>query len=508
MKPIQILVIDLGSQYTLIIERTLRELGYRSAVLPPEQSKKWLISHKPNAIILSGGSFSVHLLDSPKPPGKILTMGIPILGICYGMQWLATELGGHVITSQDKKEYGKATIVHNKKSNLFENIKGKQIVWASHGDSIDVLPKGFRVLAKSSNNQTIEAIGNSTRKIWGLQFHPEVTHTENGKIILQNFLKKISHCQTDWAPKDIITNIQQTVRNTIGNQKAIIGFSGGVDSSTLSAVIAPSLGKQLLAIGIDTGALRKYEIKEMKTNAKATGVNLKIINASRRFQKALRGLTHSEKKRQAFKKLYVKILEEAAKQYNAKFIIQGSLATDFIESGKVGKAVLIKSHHNIGNQWHLTEIHPFGNLFKYEVRALAQELKLPKSISERQPFPGPGLFIRIVGTPVTLPKLAILKEADATVTKILKKRGVYKKLAQLVVGLIGVKTVGIKGDGRSYEYPILVRGVQTRDFMTVSGFDFPPKIKKEIEKTVTKHARINRVWWCSNDKPPATTELE
>jgi len=295
MKPIQILVIDLGSQYTLIIERTLRELGYRSAVLSSEQSKKWLISNKPNAIILSGGSFSVHLPDSPKPPEKILTMGIPILGICYGMQWLATKLGGHVITSQDKKEYGKATIVHNKKSNLFENIKGKQIVWASHGDSIDVLPKGFRVLAKSSNNQTIEAIGNSTRKIWGLQFHPEVTHTENGKIILQNFLKKISHCKPDWVPKDIITNIQQAVKNTIGNQRAIIGFSGGVDSSTLSSVIAPSLGKQLLAIGIDTGALRKYEIKEMKTNARATGVNLKIINASRRFQKALRGLTHSEK---------------------------------------------------------------------------------------------------------------------------------------------------------------------------------------------------------------------
>ena len=509
MEQVKILVIDLGSQYTLVIERALRELDYRSAILSPTRAKGWLKNNRPMAIILSGGSASIYESGSPQPPQEILTLGIPILGICYGMQWLANELGGKVGAGRKKKEYGKTEIVYYESgSKLFAEINGKKIIWASHGDSVNVIPDSFSILAKSSNGQTIAAIGNDERKMWGLQFHPEVTHTDNGKDILRNFLTGICGCQKDWLPFNIINKIRQDVGAEVGDKKAIIGWSGGVDSSTTGAIIQPMLGKQLLAVCINTGALRKHEIKEIKINANAAGVGLKIVNTSLRFQNALKGITDAEKKRKAFKKLYVTILEEEAAKFGATYIIQGSLATDHIESGYTGEAALIKSHHNIGNKWKLCDLHPIRELFKYEVRALAREMDLPDSIAERQPFPGPGLFIRVVGTPATLPKLSILKEADAIVTNILKKHGIYKKLSQLIVALIGVKTVGIKGDGRSYAYPILVRGVVTRDFMTVSGYHFPPNIQTEIEKAVTTHPKINRVWFDPTDKPPATTEME
>lgn len=509
MEQVKILVIDLGSQYTLVIGRTLRELGYRSAILPPSRARSWLKNNKPMAIILSGGSASIYEAGSPKPPQEILSLGVPILGICYGMQWLANELGGEVGAGREKKEYGKTEIAYYESGSvLFRNLVGERIVWASHGDSVDRVPEGFSMLAESSNGQTIAAMGNEERKMWGLQFHPEVTHTDKGKDILDNFLSGICGCQKDWLPFDIIEKIRQEVGREVGNEKAIIGWSGGVDSSTTGAIIQPMLGKQLLAVCINTGALRKNEIEEIKINAKAAGVRLKIVNASLRFQKALKGITDAEKKRKVFKKLYVIILEEEAVKFGAIYIIQGSLATDHIESGGAGEAALIKSHHNIGNKWKLSDLHPIRELFKYEIRALAREMNLPDSIALRQPFPGPGLFIRVVGVPATLPKLSILKEADAIVTDILRKHDIYKDVSQLIIALIGVKTVGIKGDGRSYAYPILVRGVITRDFMTVSGYHFPPEVQDEIEKAVTTHPKVNRVWFDPTNKPPATTEME
>ncbi|MCK5416829.1 glutamine-hydrolyzing GMP synthase [Candidatus Parcubacteria bacterium] len=509
MEQIQVLVIDLGSQYAKVIGRTLGELNYRSAILPPTKAKSWLEINKPKAIILSGGSASIYESHSPKPPEEILSMGIPILGICYGMQWMVNILGGVIGVEREKKEYGKIEIIYYESHcDLFADLDDKKVIWTSHGDSIITIPDGFSILAKSNNNQTIAAIGSTERKMWGLQFHPEVTHTDDGKDILQNFLSKICNCKHDWVPNNIISDIHQEVTEAIGEEKAIIGFSGGVDSSTLSAIIAPILGKKLLAISINTGALRKYEIEEIKINAKAANVRLKIVNTSSCFQEALKNITDAEKKRKAFKKLYVTILEEEAKKFGATFIIQGSLATDYIESSGVGEASLIKSHHNIGNKWKLNEMHPIRELFKYEIMALAREMGLPNSITERQPFPGPGLFIRIIGVPATLDKLAIVKEADAIVTEILKKHNIYKDISQLIVALIGIKTVGIKGDGRSYAYPILIRGVQTRDFMTVSGYYFSPEVQSEIEKAITTHPKINRVWFDSTDKPPATTELE
>jgi GMP synthase (glutamine-hydrolysing) len=508
MKQIQILVVDLGSQYTLVIGRTLRELGFRPATLSPSRASEWLKFNRPKAIILSGGSASVYQPDAPKPPKVILYLGIPILGICYGMQWMAQELGGKLSASVGMKEYGKTLIHADVNSILFHRTDRESIVWASHGDSVEYVPPGFKIIARSNRGKTIAAMECEAQNMWGLQFHPEVTQTKFGVRILENFLVHLGKCEKDWIPGLMIENIRTEAHEAVASEKAIIGFSGGVDSTALSAILSPVMGNNLLAVCIDTGALRKDELAEIKAHAAAADARLKIISAARRFQGALKGVVDAEAKRKVFKKLYVSILEEAAEKFGAQFTIQGSLATDFIESGGAGGSALIKSHHNIGNRWKLTDIHPLRNLFKYEVRELARELGLPSSVSERQPFPGPGLFIRIIGMPSTLDKLAILKEADRIVADILKKHKLYDEISQLIVALIGIKTVGVKGDGRSYHYPIVVRGVVTKDFMTVSGFHFPPEVEKEIEKALTAHPMINRVWFDSTDKPPATTELE
>ena len=351
-------------------------------------------------------------------------------------------------------------------------------------------------------------MANPEKRIWGVQFHPEVTHSEEGKEILLNFLGKISGCQKDWKPADIINEIRNKTAGAAKGKKAIIGFSGGVDSTTLSAVLSAVFQKNLLAVSIDTGALRRNELEEIAGNAKSAGVNLKIVKAAGRFQKVIGKNTHSELKRKRFKKLYGRILEEEAKRFKADFIIQGSLATDLIESGSAGKADLIKSHHNVGLNLKIKELHPFRNLFKYEVRELARQLRLPDSISGRQPFPGPGLFIRVIGEPPKKEKLEIVRWADGEVTDILKKYKLYDDISQLIVALDCHRTVGIKGDGRVYAYSVIVRAVKTMDFMTAHGVQFPAHIRKEISSVVTRHPRIVRVFFDETDKPPATTEME
>jgi GMP synthase (glutamine-hydrolysing) len=508
MKKIQILIIDMGSQYTLVIGRTLRELGYRSAVLSPGKAESWLKSNKPKAIILSGGSAGVYEENSPKPPKNISKFGVPILGVCYGMQWISHTMGGLVVLHNERREYGEAVIELDNKDLLFKDTKKKNIVWASHGDSVEKVPKGFKIIARSEDGKVVEAISNTAKKIWGVQFHPEVTHSREGKKILINFLEGISKCEKDWQPADMIDDIRKEISKASQNKKAIIGFSGGVDSTALSAVIAPVFRKKLLAVCIDTGGLRRNELEEIKFNAKAAGVNLKIVKAAKRFQKAIGKQTHSELKRKNFKKLYGRIFEEEAKKFKADIIVQGSLATDLIESGSAGKADLIKSHHNVGLNLKVKELHPFRNLFKYEVRELARQLKLPESISERQPFPGPGLFIRVVGEPPKKDKLDIVRWADGEVADILKKYKVYHDVSQLIVALDCQRTVGIKGDGRVYAYSIIVRGVKTLDFMTAEGYQFPANIRREISTAVTRHPKIVRVFFDETNKPPATTEME
>jgi GMP synthase (glutamine-hydrolysing) len=508
MKKIQILVVDMGSQYTLVIGRTLRELGFRSAVLSPGKAESWLKINKPKAIILSGGSASVYEENAPKPPKRILQLNVPILGICYGMQWISHKSGGEVIAHHEKKEYGEAAVIFETKDPLFRGIKNENIVWASHGDSVAKVPAGYKIIAKSEDGKITEAMSNIGKKIWGVQFHPEVTHSREGKKILINFLESIAKCEKDWQPADIIDDIRKETVFTAQGKKAIIGFSGGVDSTTLSAVLAPIFGKNLLAVCIDTGGLRKNELEEIKLNAIAAAVNLKIIKSAQRFQKAIGRETHSEIKRKKFKKLYGRILEEEAKLFKADFIVQGSLATDLIESGWAGKADLIKSHHNVGLNLKVKELHPFRNLFKYEVREFARQLKLPASISARQPFPGPGLFIRIIGEPPKSDKLDIVRWADGEVSDILIKHKIYNDVSQLIVALDCQKTVGIKGDGRVYAYSIIVRGVKTLDFMTAEGYQFPAEVRREISTVVTRHPKIVRVFFDETNKPPATTEME
>jgi len=507
LKSPQILVIDLGSQYSLVISRTLRELGARSVILSNKKAEQWLVNNHPKGIILSGGSSSVYDADAPSLSEGVLSLDVPILGICYGMQWLAKHFGGEIAAQNGKKEYGKTVVDIVLDDILFSGLNGEQTVWASHGDSVMKLPDGFKPLAYSGFDKTIAGMSNTGLKIWGLQFHPEVVETKPGKNILKNFLKKICHCENDWNPENIIDGIREEVRNECSG-KAIIGFSGGVDSSVLSAIISPVFKENLLAICIDTGALRENELDEIKENASAAGVNLKIVSAADKFYKQLSGISHAEEKRKAFKKLYGNIFEEEARDFGAQYIAQGSLATDFIESGAVGEAALIKSHHNIGLNLEIKELHPLRNLFKYEVRDLARAMDLPKTISERQPFPGPGLFIRVIGTPPDLEKIDIVRWADFETRKILEKYDLYKDVSQLIVALNCVPTVGIKGDGRVYAYSVIVRAVKTSDFMTAKGYQFPPDVRTEIMKCITKHPKIVRVLFDENDKPPATTEFE
>ncbi len=502
MKGIQILIIDLGSQYTLVIGRTLRELGIRLVILPPLKAEVWLKENMPKGIILSGGSASVYQQGAPSPPTEILKRGIPILGICYGMQWLAQKLGGSVVASRGKKEYGQSLVVFDMKEELFSCLNRQSVVWASHGDSVEVVPSGFKETAKSTNG-VIAAMSDSGRKIWGVQFHPEVTQTNEGKTMLRNFLETICECEKDWVPEDIISHIRQEVITALQGRKAIIGFSGGVDSSTLTAILFPALKEKLLAVCLDTGGLRMGELKQIKETARTIGVKLQIVKVARRFQKALCNATHSEVKRRRFAKLYAEILRTVAKEFGA-VIIQGSLAADFIESGKAGQAIKIKSHHNVG----LAGLHPLNSFFKYEIRDLANEVGLPKQVRGRQPFPGPGLFIRIIGAPVTFAKLSLVRWADAEATDIFKKHELYDEISQLVVALDCTRTVGIKGDGRVYGFAVIVRAVKTSDFMTAVGYQLPAEVRREISTILTQHPKVVRVYFDETNKPPATTELE
>lgn len=508
MEQPRVLIVDLGSQYTLVIGRTLRELGFRSIVFSPLRAEKWLAVNRPKAIILSGGSASVYEKNALTVPPAILSAGAPILGICYGMQLLAHMFGGKVTPYRGNKEYGEAIVNFNPKDKLFFGMEGDNVVWASHGDSVTKLPPGFEAIAYSRGSGNIAAMSCPARKMWGIQFHPEVTHTKRGKDILWQFLAAIGGCEGDWKPKDVIAEIQEEVKQIAGGNKFIIGFSGGVDSSTLSAILSSVLGRNLLAVAIDTGALRLKEIEEIKANARAASVRLKIVRAAGRFQKAIGNTIHAEVKRKRFKKLYGRILEESARDFGADFIVQGSLATDIIESGKVGNAALIKSHHNVGLNLNISELHPFCNIFKYEVRDLARVLKLPASISKRQPFPGPGLFIRIRAKPPRPDKLAIVRWADAEVAGILKKHKIYDDISQLIIGLNCAKAVGIKGDARVYGYVIEVRAVKTSDFMTARGCHFSDEVEAEICGAVTKHPKIVHAAFYPTNKPPATTEFE
>ncbi|KKP91621.1 MAG: Glutamine-hydrolyzing GMP synthase [Candidatus Nomurabacteria bacterium GW2011_GWD2_36_14] len=514
MNSMQILIVDYGSQYTLVIGRTLRELGVRSIILPPRSVDKWLENNNPKAVILSGSNFSVHNEGAPEIPESLDTTGAKylILGICYGMQLLAHKKGGVVERPLANREYGPAEVSLDITHPLFNNVSGKTQVWASHGDTVSKLPDGFTSIATSGG---ISAMTDKENRVMGIQFHPEVVDTKEGKKILQNFLN-MGGCVKDWNPTDLIKEIQEEVLNDINKktkdekkQNVVLGVSGGVDSTTLASILAPILRERLICVAIDTGGLRAGELEELKINAKSAGVkNLIVVEAGDEFIKNVGTTIDGEDKRAKFRDVYKRIFEEQIAKYEAGFIVQGTLATDIIESGKAGQSAMIKTHHNVGLAWEVEDLHPFRNLFKYEVRELARVMNLPKEVYERNPFPGPGLFLRVVGTPVSKEKIELVRQADKTVSDIVKKYNVAKDISQLIVALLGVNSVGVKGDERVYGHSLVVRAVQTVDFMTAKGYYFSEEMVNEITNALTKHKDIVRVFFDVTPKPPATTEFE
>jgi GMP synthase (glutamine-hydrolysing) len=505
----QILIIDLGSQYTTIISRELLKLGIKNTIEKPEKIESYLKQNKNKlkGIILSGGAKSVYDTDAPIIPEEIFKMGYGVLGICFGMQYLAFKKDKNSVVGSKKegKEYGPIEINITEDSLLFGGLSKKLKVWASHGDIVESVPNGFKTIATSEN--VIEAMEDKENKIYAVQFHPEVIETEDNNKILENFAFKICGCEKDWESTNVIKNIQTEVQKIVGDSKAAIGVSGGVDSTTLAGVLAPVLKEKLYAFLIDTGGMRYQEIEEVRKTCQQAGINLNVIEKSTEFFKNLENIIDAEEKRSKFKETYQKIYKEIIETNEITHILQGTLATDLIESGHLGDASTIKSHHNVGLDFGVKEITPFAHLFKYEVREIARSIGLSESISERKPFPGPGLFIRVVGVPVTEELVQKIRIADNIVNEILKKEEFYNEISQIVVALLGAKTVGVQGDSRSYEYPIVVRTVSTTDFMTIKGFEIPSEIRKKIISEVTKYG-FNRVFFDETPKPPATTELE
>ena len=499
MQAPQVAIIELGSQFTLLIERSLREIGYRSIILNPAHARDWLMEHRPKAVILSGGASSVYDADAAQPPSEVLTLmhndgqQVQVLGICYGMQWLAHRLGGFVQASDGRREYGEASVSICESGSMFDGTPWRQQVWMSHGDSVLSVPEGFEIMALSESG-SIAAMKRG--HLWGVQFHPEVTHTTHGKVLLENFMLSASAVK-DWTPSSMIHEIREKTVREIGAERAIFGFSGGVDSTTLAALLAPALGEQLLAVTIDGGQLRENELGEIRRHAEHAGAQLRTVDARSEFATVLAGITDAEEKRKRFKRLYVSLLQTVARQFAAKYVLQGT------------GGAKIKSHHNVGlDMGELVQLHPVDHLFKYEIRALAGDLGLPESVSKRQPFPGPGLFLRVVGTPATPEKLDVVRWADAQVREILIRHRLYDQISQLVVAYIGVDTVGVKGDGRVYKGSIAIRAIETADFMTAQGMWLPKEAVTEIKRIVTAHPEIVRVWFDPTDKPPATTEFE
>jgi GMP synthase (glutamine-hydrolysing) len=506
----KILVVDLGSQYALLIARALRELGFRSAVLSPAKAKIWLVTNNPQSIILSGGDKSVTDKGAPTPPDEVFGCMVPILGICYGMQYIAHRYGGALTSAVEHKEAGQVPSRFTydlSQGELFTGLEVEQTVLCSHGDSVQQMPSGFtRIAVSADGNETVHAMCCRPKGLWGVQFHPEVQETPNGKQILRNFVSGICHCEPDWKPENLAGQIVDRTAAELGDRKAILGFSGGVDSTTLARLLK-DLGTRVHGVCIDAGQLREGEIEEIRANARHAGSWLTIVKARQRFASALATTTDAEVKRRIFKRQYRKVLLEEARRLKAEVIIQGSLATDFIESG-VGGGAVIKSHHNVGAFPGLEEVHPLRDLFKYEVRAIARALQLPDAVCERKPFPGPGLFVRILAAPVTPSRLALLRWADHQVRLVLERLGCPDICDQLVVALECTRTVGVKGDARVYAPSILVRGVKTVDFMTACGVHLPDHVEDAINHALTAHPGIARVWYDSTDKPPGTTEFE
>lgn len=513
MKKDTILILDFGSQYTQLIARRVRELKVFSVIEPCTVTVERIKKISPKGIILSGGPHSVYENNAPLLRKEILQLGIPILGICYGMQILVKTLKGEVSEGL-RREYGRAKMYIDDHQDLFFSMPESIVSWMSHTDQVVRLPSGFKLLAHTLNTR-FAAIGNSRSKIYGVQFHPEVVHTELGVQILSNFLFRITGCFATWQLEDFISEQISEIRRKVGKTNVILGLSGGVDSSTAAVLLHKALGKRLKCIFVNNGVLRKGEAaKVIKVFRDHFKMDLRYVDASKLFLTQLKGVFDPEKKRKIIGHEFIKVFEaEARKIKNVKFLVQGTLYPDVIESVSFfgGPTACIKSHHNVGGlpkEMKLKLIEPFRQLFKDEVREVAKILKLPPAMVSRHPFPGPGLAVRIIGE-VNAKQLRILREADDILIRIIRKNNLYNDIWQAFCVLLPLKTVGVMGDKRTYEYVAAIRSVNSLDGMTADWSKIPHAVLNEVSNAIINKVRgINRVVFDISSKPPATIEWE
>jgi len=508
-----ILIIDFGSQFNQLIARRVREHRVYCQIESPPISIDQIRTMKPEGIILSGGPSSIYEKGSPKIDKTVFDLKIPILGICYGMQFMVDALGGTVKQAR-KREYGFAELKTKRRTGLFKKVSGITQTWMSHGDSITKLPAGFSITA-STQNTKIAAATDSKRKRYGLQFHPEVEHTLQGKTMIRNFLFDVCKCKRSWTMKSFARDATAEIKTLVGEKKVILGLSGGVDSSVAALLIHKAIGKNLTCIFVDNGLLRKDEALKLKTTLKQhLDMNIRFVSAVNKFLKPLANITDPEKKRKIIGKVFMDVFEaEAKKIKGAEFLGQGTLYPDVIESVSAfgGPTSVIKSHHNVGGlpkKMKLKLVEPLRFLFKDEVRALGKEIGLPDDLIWRQPFPGPGLAIRVIGA-INRQRLNILREVDAVLLEEIRQGGYYRKLWQSFAVLLPIKSVGIMGDSRTYENIIAIRAVTSRDAMTADWARLPHDLLARISNRIINEVRgVNRVVYDISSKPPSTIEWE
>ena len=507
----KILVLDYGSQYTQLIARRIRDLSVFSEIYPHDISIDRIKEINPNAIILSGGPMSVYSDSAYKLNSEIIDLKLPILGICYGMQLLMKNLGAEVVSS-NVREYGHMEIDILSNSDLFEGVDSSTSVWMSHGDKIASYDSEWTSLANSKNG-ILAAVKHKTEDIYGVQFHPEVNHTDRGKDILSNFLYNIANCQPLWTSENFIENAVQSIRDEVGNKNVICGISGGVDSSVMGALINKAIGEQGKFVFVNHGLLRKNEEQDvMESLHKGLGMNIECVNAKGTFLKELEGCEDPEEKRKIIGRLFIETFETASKKFgDIDFLAQGTLYPDVIESGGSDSSVTIKSHHNVGGlpeKMNFKLIEPLRDLFKDEVREVGRKLKIPDFLVDRHPFPGPGLAVRIIGR-ITDERLRILKEADDIYIKTLVRMGEYNNIWQAFAVLVPIKTVGVMGDGRTYENLIALRAVTSTDGMTADWYRMPDEVLQEVSSEIVNSVQgVNRVVYDVTSKPPGTIEWE